>query len=274
MRFASVLHEGQPLLVALVDGVAFPVRGATELGSRTPLSFLTGAELDRTTSLDPGSLTYRPLVPQPGKIICVGLNYAAHVAESGREETDYPALFTKFSGSLTGPHADIPCPPESQAIDYEGELAVVIGERVRRVGPESALEYVAGVTVANDVSMRDFQNFTSQWLPGKAWEASTPVGPELVTLDEAGDLGRLELQTHVNGQLVQQASTGLMIRDVATLISTISVFITLEPGDLILTGTPSGVGFRREPPLLMKPGDVVTVEIAGVGRTENRFVAG
>ena len=181
-------------------------------------------------------------------------------------------LFTKFANSLTGPFDEIPCPPESSAIDYEGELTVVIGKSARRVSREDALGYVAGITVANDISMRDYQNKTHQWLQGKAWEASTPVGPELVTLDEVGDLSALTLRTTVNGQVVQEASTSLMIFDVPTLISTISEFTTLEPGDLILTGTPSGVGMRREPPLLLGPGDVVSVELDGVGRIQNTCV--
>ena len=149
----------------------------------------------------------------------------------------------------------------------------MIGARARRVGLDRALDVVAGVTVANDVTMRDFQNRTHQWLQGKAWSSSTPVGPELVTLDEVGDLDSLTLRTVVNGETVQEASTALMIFPIPTLISLISQFTTLEPGDLILTGTPSGVGFRRDPPLLLGPGDVVSVEVERVGRIENRFVA-
>jgi acylpyruvate hydrolase len=181
-------------------------------------------------------------------------------------------LFTKFANSLTGPFDQIPCPPESTAIDYEGELTVVIGEPARRVSREDALSYVAGITIANDVSMRDFQNKSHQWLQGKAWEACTPVGPALVTLDEIGDLSALTLRTTLNGQVVQEASTSLMIFDVPTLVSTISQFTTLQPGDLILTGTPSGVGMSREPPLLLSPGDVVAVELDGVGRIQSTCV--
>jgi acylpyruvate hydrolase len=211
------------------------------------------------------------VVPNPGKVICVGLNYAAHIEETKREHSDYPVLFTKFATTLTGPDDPIPLPPESEAIDYEGELVVVIGERARRVPYERALDHVAGYAVANDVSMRDYQYKTHQWLQGKAWDASTPVGPDLVTRDEIH--GPVTLRTFVNGEKTQEASTKLLIFDVATLVSTISEFATLEPGDLILTGTPGGVGFRREPQLLLKDGDVVVVEITGVGRIENRCVA-
>lgn len=273
VRFASVIAENKPVLVVLQDDRALPVLGPTELGKATPTSFLLAPELGLGAALPLDELTFRALVPNPGKIICVGLNYAAHAAEAGRQVPEYPALFAKFPNSLTGPYDAISCPPESSAIDYEGELAVVIGERGRRVSIDRALALIAGVSVANDVTMRDFQNLSSQWLQGKAWETSTPVGPALVTLDEAGDLGRLELVTRVNGAVVQEASTDQMVRGVATLVSTISIFTTLEPGDLILTGTPAGVGFRREPPLLLHPGDTVSVELEGIGRIENRFVA-
>jgi acylpyruvate hydrolase len=204
-------------------------------------------------------------------VICVGLNYAAHIEETKREHSDYPVLFTKFATTLTGPYDPIPLPPESQAIDYEGEVVVVIGERGRRIPRDRALDYVAGYSVANDVSMRDYQYKTHQWLQGKAWDASTPVGPDLVTLDEAPY--PLTLRTQVNGETVQNASTELLIFDVAALVSVISEFATLEPGDLILTGTPGGVGYRREPQLLLKDGDVVTVEVEQIGRIENRCVA-
>jgi acylpyruvate hydrolase len=172
---------------------------------------------------------------------------------------------------LTGPFDPIPVPPESKAVDYEGEVLVVIGERGRRIPRERALEHVAGYAVANDVTMRDYQNKTHQWLQGKAWDASTPVGPDLVTPDEAPD--PLTLRTFVNGEKVQEASTELLLFDVPTLVSAISEFAALEPGDLILTGTPAGVGYRRDPRLLLGDGDVVAVEVDGVGRIESRCVA-
>lgn len=269
MRFASVIYQDEPLAVAIDGDRALPLRDARELGADTPSRVLSAPDLDHNRELPVADLRLRPVIPHPGKVICVGLNYVAHAREAGRDVPDYPVLFTKFAGSLTGPYDPIPCPPESNAVDYEGELTVVIGSRARRISRESALDAVAGVTVANDVSMRDFQNKTHQWLPGKAWDASTPVGPHLVTLDEAGDLAGLTLRTTVNGGTVQEACTALMIFDIPTLVSVISQFATLEPGDLILTGTPSGVGFRREPPLLLGPGDVVCVDVEGVGRVEN-----
>jgi acylpyruvate hydrolase len=270
MRFASVLHDGAPLAVAIEGERAVPIRGVTALGAETPLSLLEDPPLDRGSTLDAGALQRRPVVPHPGKVICVGLNYAAHIEETKREPSDYPVLFTKFATTLTGPTDPIPLPSESEAIDYEGELVVVIGERGRRIPRERARHHVAGYAVANDVSMRDYQYKTHQWLQGKAWDASTPVGPDLVTLDEIAD--PLTLRTFVNGEKVQEASTELLIFDVATLVSIVSEFATIEPGDLILTGTPGGVGYRREPQLLLTDGDVVVVEVEGVGRIENRCV--
>ncbi len=271
MRFASVIHDEKLMAVAVEGDQAIPLQRTEELGYPTPLSVLRAPPLDRDSSFPIADARRRAVVPRPGKVICVGLNYAAHIEETKRERSDYPVLFTKFPTTLTGPYDAIPLPPESAAIDYEGELVVVIGERGRRIPAAQALDYVAGYAVANDVSMRDYQYKTHQWLQGKSWDASTPVGPDLVTRDEITE--PLTLRTFVNGDKVQEASTELLIFDVATLVSTISEFATLEPGDLILTGTPGGVGYRREPQLLLKDGDVVVVEVDQVGRIENRCVA-
>jgi acylpyruvate hydrolase len=270
MRFASVLHEGTSLAVLIDGDQAVPLRGISELGLETPSSLLHDPPLEPDSAMPLSQVRRRPVVPRPGKVICVGLNYAAHIEETQRERSEHPVLFTKFVTTLTGPFDPIPLPPESAAIDYEGELVAVIGERGRRIPRERALEHVAGYSIANDVSMRDYQYKTHQWLQGKAWDASTPVGPDLVTLDEAP--GPLTLRTFVNATQVQEASTELLIFDVPTLVSVVSEFATLEPGDLILTGTPGGVGYRREPQLLLKDSDVVAVEVDGVGRIENRCV--
>jgi acylpyruvate hydrolase len=272
MRFASVFHDNTPLAVAVEDGMAIPLQGIAELGVDTPADVLRQAPLDRAGAVPTAEVRFRPVIPAPGKVICVGLNYLAHVEETHRDLPQHPVLFTKFATSLTGAYDSIPCPPESDSVDYEGELTVVIGRPVRRIGRGEAMSAVAGYAVANDISMRDYQHRSSQWLPGKAWDASTPIGPELVTPDEIGDVSALTLRTTVNGETVQEASTERLIFDVATLISTISEFATLLPGDLILTGTPGGVGFRRDPQLLLRPGDVVSVEVEGVGRIENTMV--
>jgi acylpyruvate hydrolase len=272
MRFASALHGGRPVIVSVDGDQATPLAGATELGRDTPISWLRSAQAGG----DPiplADLRLRPLVPSPAKVFCVGLNYVAHIEETQRQESDYPVLFTKFASTLTGPYDEITVPPEPEAIDFEGELTIVIGEPVRRASRENALDAVAGFTVANDVSMRDYQYKTHQWVQGKAWDATTPVGPVLVTVDEAGDGSGLMLRTTLNGEVVQESSTDLMIFDVATLVVTISQFASLAPGDLILTGTPSGVGYRREPKLLLGDGDVLVTEIDGIGRLQNRFVS-
>ena len=273
MRFASVLHQGRPLAVAVQDDRLVPLVGHDELGPHTPSTVLAQARLDPQSALDPSAVRFRPVVPHPEKVICVGLNYRAHVREARRDLPTYPVLFTKFASSLIGPYDPIPCPAESAAVDYEGELVVVIGRRCRRVPEAEALAVIAGYTVANDISMRDYQNFTHQWLQGKAWDRSTPVGPVLVTPEEIPDPSALSLRTVVNGQVVQETTTDLMIFPIPRLISAISEFATLEPGDLIMTGTPSGIGFRREPPLLLGDGDVVSVEVDGVGRIDNRVVS-
>jgi acylpyruvate hydrolase len=272
MRFCSVMHGEQAMAVAIEGDRAIPLRDLHELGAQTPNALLRDPPLDRAASLPVDQLRLRPVVPRPGKIICVGLNYRAHIEETRREESEYPVLFTKFATSLTGPFDPVCCPPESDAVDYEGELAVIVGDYARRIPSDRALQAVAGYAVANDVTMRDYQYRTHQWLQGKAWDRSTPLGPALVTPDEIDHSRRLTLRTRVNDQLVQDASTELLIFDVATLISLISEFATLAPGDVILTGTPGGVGYRREPQLLLGDGDVVAVEIDGVGRIENRFV--
>ncbi|HLI60815.1 MAG TPA: fumarylacetoacetate hydrolase family protein [Solirubrobacteraceae bacterium] len=272
MRFASVSHAGSPLLVRIEGDAATPLAGATELGRETSSAWLAAAE-PAGDPLPLGELHLRPLVPRPSKVICVGLNYVAHIEETKRQTSDYPVLFPKFASSLAGARDPLPLPPESEAVDFEGELAVVIGTAARRVERARALAHVAGLAVANDVTMRDYQYKTHQWMQGKAWDAVTPLGPEFVTLDEIGDGGGLTLRTTLNGEVVQETSTDLMIFDIPTLVSTISVFTTLEPGDVILTGTPSGVGFRRDPPLLLRDGDVLVTEVDGLGRLENRMVA-
>lgn len=205
-------------------------------------------------------------VASPGKIICVGLNYADHSKESGFATPGYPAIFSRYASSLMGAGAPMLRPVVSDQLDYEGELAVVIGKRGRHITPERALDHVLGYAVFNDGSVRDFQTKSAQWTIGKNFDDTGAFGPELVTADELppGAKG-LNLQTRLNGQVVQNASTDDMIFDVATLVSLLSVAHALEPGDVIVSGTPAGVGLARKPPLWMKAGDVCEVEIEGVG---------
>ena len=273
MRFASCAHAGRTFAAALLDGAAVPLAGVAELGAQTPSSVLAEPPLDRARAVPLAEVTLRPVVPRPSKIVCVGLNYLNHVGETGREIPEYPVLFTKFAETLVGPRDPIVLPPESCQVDYEGELAVVIGRPGRRITADLALAHVAGYTIANDVTMRDFQYKTHQWLQGKAWEACTPVGPWLVTPDETGDPSTLDIALTLNGTVMQQANTSQLMFDIPVLISRISEFVTLVPGDLILTGTPGGVGFQRDPQVFLAPGDRVRVEIRGIGALDNAVVA-
>jgi 2-keto-4-pentenoate hydratase/2-oxohepta-3-ene-1,7-dioic acid hydratase in catechol pathway len=213
-----------------------------------------------------------PLVA-PSKVICVGLNYKEHADEVLKEVPAVPTLFAKFATSLTGPRAPLVMPSlDDPQLDYEGELAIVIGSRTRRVAADEALRHVFGAMVLNDVTSRRLQYASTQWTLGKALDALTPCGPALVSLDEIPDLQRLELTTVVNGEVVQAASTASMIWSVAELVSIVSQTITLEPGDVIATGTPAGIGARRSPPLFLQPGDVVSVSVEGLGTLRNEVV--
>jgi acylpyruvate hydrolase len=213
-----------------------------------------------------------PSILNPGKVICVGLNYAKHIVEMGRELPQSPTLFTKFASSLCGPYDSIALPPESSKVDWEAELAVVIGAPTRRIPMDRALAQVAGYAVLNDISMRDWQNRTTQWLAGKAWDAVTPIGPCLVTTDElpAGASG-LRISCSVNDRIVQDDNTDDLLFCVAALISDISTFTTLMPGDVIATGTPGGVGAGQDPPVFLAEGDLLRTEIEGIGVLLNRI---
>ncbi len=268
MRFASC-SVGVRRFAALVDGdLVRPLRGIDELGAATPAEVLSSPPLDDEV-LPLSDVELLPAVPHPGKVLCLGLNYREHVAEGAYEVPEYPVLFTKFADSLVGAGAPIILPPESNAPDYEAELALVIGRPIRRASADHALDAVAGYTAANDVTMRDFQYRSHQWLQGKAWADSTPLGPFLVTPDEVGDPHSLEIRLELNGEQMQSANTSMMIFDIPTVLATISQFVSLAPGDVVLTGTPSGVGFRRDPPVRLTDGDRVAVEIERVGRLEN-----
>jgi len=211
-----------------------------------------------------------PPVPDPDKLFCIGLNYVAHAEEVELETRATPTVFMKFRNSLIGSGAPIRVPPTATAqVDYEGELAVVIGRRGARLSVDEALGVVAGAMPLNDVSARDLQFSTTQWTAGKAVDTFAPCGPALVLVDEIEDLGNLRISTRVNGETLQDASTSQMIFSVAELVAHVSTFTTLEPGDIIATGTPEGVGFTREPPVFLGDGDVVEVEIEGLGVVRN-----
>lgn len=259
--------------MALVEGdTVRPLEGIAELGRETPSEVLADPPLsDERVPL--ADVTLRPVIPSPGKVVCVGLNYRAHVEEGVYDVPDYPALFSKFAETLVGAGEPVLLPPESAAVDYEAELAFVVGRAVRRAAGDDALATVGGYTIANDVSMRDFQYKTHQWLPGKNWAGSTPLGPYLVTSDEVDDPHALDISLELNGERMQASNTSKFIFDIPTLVATISEFVPLGPGDVVLTGTPSGVGYRREPKVLLRDGDRMVVEVERVGRLENPVAA-
>lgn len=273
MRYATIeLGDGTTRVCQLENGLLQPLRGLSVLDSTSSTETLGRAEVDDDV---PGvsihDARFAP-VCRPEKILCVGLNYRAHIEESGRETPSYPVLFPKFASNLVGHGRQVHLPPESTQVDYEAELAVVIGTTARRVSRESAMDHVLGYTIANDITMRDYQYKTHQWMQGKAWDNSTPLGPVLVTPDEI-DPAKLDIEMRLNGSVMQSSNTERMIFDIATLIATVSDFTELRPGDVILTGTPSGVGYRRDPQVFLSPGDVLEVEIEGLGVLRNDVVA-
>jgi 2-keto-4-pentenoate hydratase/2-oxohepta-3-ene-1,7-dioic acid hydratase in catechol pathway len=218
-------------------------------------------------------LELAPVIPDPDKIICVGLNYRDHVAETGKAVTEKPALFARFAGSQVGHLQPLVKPAISDEFDYEGELAVVIGKGGRHIRAERALEHVAGYSCYNDGSVRDWQRHTSQYLAGKTFAGTGGFGPWLVTADEIPDPSRLTLETRLNGEVVQHTTTDLMITPIPEQIAYISTILPLLPGDVIVSGTPGGVGVKRRPPLFMRPGDVAEVEISSVGVLRNPVIA-
>ena len=220
---------------------------------------------------DPAGADLAPPVTQPGKILCVGLNYRTHILEMGRDLPAYPTLFAKYAEALIGPADPILLPPESGAVDWEGELAVVVGRTVRRASADEAARAIAGFMVLNDVTMRDWQYRTPQWLQGKTFEGSTPAGPVLVTPDElsGGTAPELMLTTSVDGEIVQKASTDDLVFKPAALVQYASLILTLRPGDIIATGTPGGVGHARKPARYLTHAARLVTEITGIGRLDN-----
>jgi 2-keto-4-pentenoate hydratase/2-oxohepta-3-ene-1,7-dioic acid hydratase in catechol pathway len=278
MRLVSFTAEGQAGFGAVTDaGIIdltrrFGHRGIT--GLRTLLAAdalgdardaVAGARAD--VALD--AVAFAPVIPDPDKIICIGLNYRDHVAETGRTVTEKPALFARFAASQVGHLQPLVAPAVSEQFDYEGELAVVIGTAGRHIPADRALAHVAGYACYNEGSVRDWQRHTSQFLAGKTFASTGGFGPWLVTADEIPDPSALTLETRLNGQVVQHTSTDLLITAIPDLIAYCSTILPLLPGDVIVTGTPAGVGAKRTPPLWMKHGDVVEVEISAIGCLRN-----
>jgi 2-keto-4-pentenoate hydratase/2-oxohepta-3-ene-1,7-dioic acid hydratase in catechol pathway len=215
-----------------------------------------------------------PPIPDPEKIVCIGLNYRSHAAEAGIDPPESPTFFAKYRNALAAPGATVPLPAASRKVDYEAEVAFVIGRRAHEVPEDEALEHIAGYTLLNDLSARDLQFATPQWMPGKVFDGSAPCGPALVTADEAGPHDAIDLSLELNAATMQSASTADLVFSVPQLVAHLSTLMTLEPGDLIATGTPSGVGSVREPRVWLKDGDELAVISTALGRLETRIAAG
>lgn len=278
MKLASYISNGQAgfgvvdddgLIDCSVRGVGQSVKQALAAGALEQIRAIAdGAKAD--LAIDEVRLL--PPVVQPGKIFCIGVNYRKHVREMGRDLPEYPWVFTRSADSLVGHRDNMIRPAVSEQFDFEGELAVVIGKTAHRVGADAALDHVAGYCCLNDGSIRDFQRHSGQFTAGKNFWRSGAMGPWLVTADEVGDPAALQLETRLNDQVMQSAATSDLIFDIPTLIEYCSTFARLEPGDVIASGTPGGVGAARKPPLWLKAGDTIEVTISGIGTLTNAVV--
>lgn len=277
MKLATLRTGGTTRAVRL-DGATLVDLGATDLGAllthdgATQRAAAVSAAHAPTYPLDGADLA--PVVPTPSKVVCVGLNYRNHIREMGRDLPQHPTLFAKFADSLIGPGDDIVRPEETDRFDWEAELGVVIGTSVRRARGTEAEQAIAGFTVLNDITCRDWQFRTREWLQGKMWDSTTPVGPYLVTPDElpGGVRPALDVRLRVDGTVMQSDSTGDLLFDPVDLVEYVSTIVRLNPGDLLATGTPGGVGNARDPQRFLHGGETVVTEIQGLGRLQNRVV--
>ncbi len=236
--------------------------GLADLAAKLADSNASGIAIDE--------IEYRPLIPRPGKVICIGRNYAAHAAEGGAETPTFPEIFYRGATSLVAHKAAIIRPRCSDKLDYEGEFAFVVGTTCRHASEDDALDCIAGYTLFNDATLRDYQRFSTQWTIGKNFDGTGSFGPELVTVDELPDaMCGLTLTTKLNGELMQEGNTDDLVFPVRRLVAILSECMTLEPGDVVVTGTPAGVGFARTPPVWMKAGDTVEIEVPGLGKLVN-----
>jgi acylpyruvate hydrolase len=270
MAYANYRYKGHNFIGEVHGEHLIPLAGLTDIGPETSADLLASAARLTESRVALSEVSLRAASPRAGKILCVGLNYKDHAGDAST--AGFPVLFPKYTSTLIGPTDDIILPPESNQVDFEGELAVVIGKTGRRIAEEDAADHVLGYAVSNDVTMRDYQNKSHQWLQGKVWDNTTPLGPYIVTPAET-DISKAGISTTLNGEVVQKSDLSHLIFGIPTLIATISGFTTLEPGDVILTGTPSGVGYRRNPQLFLNDGDTITVAVEGVGSITNTVKA-
>jgi 2-keto-4-pentenoate hydratase/2-oxohepta-3-ene-1,7-dioic acid hydratase in catechol pathway len=277
MKLVSFLRDKKPTWGVATDtgvvdcgpkfGKAFPDLRALIAGKG--IADVKKFAKDRKADVPLARVKFLPVIGNPDKIICIGLNYKSHVAETGRADAQYPTIFTRFANTQVGHNQPMIRPSSSDKYDYEGEVAVIIGRKGRHIAKEDALKYVAGYSCYNDGSVRDWQRHTSQFTPGKNFPGTGAFGPWMVTADEIKDPSQMTLVTRLNGQELQRATTDMLIFDIPTLINYCSGFTELVPGDVIVTGTPGGVGFVRNPPIFMKPGDTVEVEVDKIGILSN-----
>jgi 2-keto-4-pentenoate hydratase/2-oxohepta-3-ene-1,7-dioic acid hydratase in catechol pathway len=255
VSLSDKLGQRYPDLKSLIaqNGFADAEKALKEAGEGVPLD----------------SIAFEPVIPNPGRILCVGLNYESHRLETGRPIVGHPTIFVRFPSSQIGHKRAMIRPLVSTKYDYEGELVVIIGKPGRYIPLADTMKHIAGYSIYNDGSIRDWQNHTSQWTPGKNFPGTGGFGPWMVTPDEVGDINKQRLTTRLNGQVLQDAGIDQMIFPIPNIISYCSAFLPLEPGDVIVTGTPGGVGFKREPQIFMKPGDTVEIEVTGVGKLVN-----
>jgi 2-keto-4-pentenoate hydratase/2-oxohepta-3-ene-1,7-dioic acid hydratase in catechol pathway len=276
-RFARISVDGRAQWAAEVDGALHSLQGLVDgdgfAAIAGALSKLDAAGIAKQPKLDAGKAKWLQPVPTPGKIVCLGLNYAAHAAEGGHKTPEYPAFFMRATTSMLAHNEPMVRPTVSDKFDYEAELAVVIGKRARHLTDANALDCVLGYSCFNDGSLRDYQRKASQWTIGKNFDATGPIGPWLVPASELppGCTG-LKIESRLNGQVMQSDNTSNMIVSVQHALVLLSEAMTLEPGDVIAMGTPSGVGYARNPPVFMKPGDTIEIEIEKVGLLSNKIV--
>jgi acylpyruvate hydrolase len=272
MRFATI-RTPDGTTAARLDGDVLVPLAATDVGALlADGGGPAAAERAGAAPVPASEARFATLIPQPSKVLCVGLNYRSHILETGRDLPEYPTLFAKFAQTLLGAHDDLVLPSVSDRVDWEVELGVVIGRPIYRATRDEAAAAIAGYTVTNDVSMRDWQRRTLQWLQGKMFERSTPAGPYLVTEDEVGDAADLEVRCEVDGAVMQQSRTSDLLFGPAEIAAYASQAITLLPGDLLLTGTPGGVGDARKPPVYLQPGQTLRTVVEGLGECVNRCV--
>ena len=281
MRLVSFQATGHPRAALLRDGRLYDIWGDASRGARasdrTVEAILEGGLIDVIEPVDGDDgvpvegVDLLPPLTHPGKLLCIGLNYRAHAEEQGAEPPETPTFFAKFRNSLAPPGATVPLPRWSERVDYEAEVAFVIGDRCKDVAEGDAMDHVAGYTLLNDLSARDYQFKTPQWMPGKTFDGAAPCGPALVTPDEAGRHDAIEIELTLNGELMQKSSTADLVHSVPALVAYLSKLMTLEPGDVVSTGTPAGVGSQRDPNVWLKPGDEVVVRSPQLGVLETRL---